>query len=686
MQSYSRVSVACEACRKRKRKCDGLRPTCSYCLERNRICEYTVEKRVKRRVDPDYVRTLEDEIAILKQELAQAPFSRRTILDDDMVHAQGEPKRSSEEDGAVAIHDSMTTAIEDVSALIWRMSLDNNGDASFIGPSGNFCFPVTHWDAADFREKRKAVATPTASTSGAPHIPAPWPDPINILGITNYLLDVFANLINPIQQFVDSETLDQLRGDDLSHGLRLVKTAALAAAALVADGPQSKAICDEAAAAFDKTALQLCRELPEISTIQSLSIMSWRELGLEQHNMAWMYNCSDFYGKAMCASLVLHLGLPVIITPDRGPASRAPGELSAESRTRDSRLRTLWSSVLMDRIATSLLGRNCLLPWKRIKCPSFLSAVGPSPSLDELAFDYQCRLWFIHDQYMDKIYSFDFSELSSTERSRLLLDARDQLLSFYRQIHPSLQLSRTSITTETPTPAVIYLHISYHMSFILIHRPYLKVAARNNPTIYRLALRSVTTAAASIVRLLRIHANILPLSLAPPFIVHSVLTAAVTHLCNATSTHNTLRSQSIAHFRVCFRALLVMQSRWVKATRAIRLLRGLAHRWRVMGALPLQYGFEAGGGGEAEETGWQQAEAEAEEGEREVERENEDEEREEDGRIVDTEENWPLAAEADAANSNFDGDEMEMFDSIRPETFVFDPEYRQWELSMGLEL
>lgn len=105
-----------------------------------------------------------------------------------------------------------------------------------------------------------------------------------------------------------------------------------------------------------------------------------------------------------------------------------------------------------------------------------------------------------------------------------------------------------------------------------------------------------------------------------------------------------------------------------------------------MGALPLQYGFEAGGGGEAEETGWQQAEAEAEEGEREVERENEDEEREEHGRIVDTEENWPLAAEADAANSNFDGDEMEMFDSIRPETFVFDTEYRQWELSMGLEL
>jgi hypothetical protein len=58
---------------------------------------------------------------------------------------------------------------------------------------------------------------------------------------------------------------------------------------------------------------------------------------------------TNSYGKAMCASLVLHLGLPVIITPDRETTSRAPGELSAESRIRDARLRTLWSSVLMDR-------------------------------------------------------------------------------------------------------------------------------------------------------------------------------------------------------------------------------------------------------------------------------------------------------------------------------------------------
>ena len=45
-----------------------------------------------------------------------------------------------------------------------------------------------------------------------------------------------------------------------------------------------------------------------------------------------------------------------------------------------------------------------MLPWKRIKAHPFISSIGPSPSLDELAFDHQCRLWFIHDQYMDRMY------------------------------------------------------------------------------------------------------------------------------------------------------------------------------------------------------------------------------------------------------------------------------------------
>ncbi|KAL2848586.1 hypothetical protein BJY01DRAFT_233883 [Aspergillus pseudoustus] len=685
MDSSSRVTVACETCRKRKRKvgspfrtglreqvgnsfiqCDGLRPACSFCLVRDRVCEYNTEKRIRRRVDPDYVRTLEDQIAVLKEELAQAQASTRTTSNEYGVQIDrgAECGNAGDNSSAVSIPPGMTTAIDDISALVWRMSIDNNGDASFIGPSGNFCFPVAHWDYSGPQYGKNATTSPgRGGIFSEATIQVLWSDQVGTQSVASHLLDVFARCINPIHQFVGCETLDQLRGDNLGPGLRLIKAAALAAGALFADDAQSKALGGEAAAIVDAAALQHCRQSPDISTIQALSIMSWRELGLEQHNMAWMYN-------SMCASLVLHLGLSVSITPEIEAAGSGSGTLSGESNTQKTRLRTLWSSVFMDRIATSLLGRNCLLQWKRINAPSFLSAVGASPSVDELAFDHQCRLWFIHDQYMDIMCLL-----------LQLLRAQHQLHAFYRNIHPSLQLSTNTTITTTQTLSILYLHISYHMSYILIHRPYLKDAAQNNPTIYRLAIRSVSTAATSIVRLLRIHTKILPFSQMPPFIVHSVLTAAMTHLCNATSTHQALRSQATAHFRVCFGALVEMQSRWVSAKRAVRLLRGLARRWRIMGALPLRYGFGIGANGE--ETGQEVLEGVAEREKAvagQVERESESE------KVIDVDEGtwqepwswpWPWAADGSVDNVRLDGEES--MSTILPDVLDFDPDFQEWD-------
>lgn len=57
-------------------------------------------------------------------------------------------------------------------------------------------------------------------------------------------------------------------------------------------------------------------------------------------------------------------------------------------------------------VSTSLMGRNCMLPWRRLEVPDFLQAVaGTVPTLDEVVFDHHCKLWFMHDQHMDKMYT-----------------------------------------------------------------------------------------------------------------------------------------------------------------------------------------------------------------------------------------------------------------------------------------
>ncbi|RAH42164.1 uncharacterized protein BO95DRAFT_476086 [Aspergillus brunneoviolaceus CBS 621.78] len=579
--SNSRVSVACETCRRRKRKCDGLRPACSLCITKRAVCQYNTEKRNRRRVDADYVRGLEDQIAMLKEELHRPQPVNAVTLTENVRLGRKEACANSHNNTAdpatvaSAIPDNMSTAIEDVSALIWRMSIESNGEEAFIGPSGNFCFPVSHWEDLSTGGQKHMPSTTIPS-------PSSWEQSsgssrTDIRSTTSYLLALFTQCVNPIHQFVDTETLNKLHGDHLNADLTLIKTAALAAGALYSDDAKSRTVGEEAAAVVDAMVMQHCRESPSVHTVQALSIMCWRELGLEEHNMAWMYN-------SMCASMALHLGLPVSMAQE---TKLSDAESSRSSRSVESALViSIHGSVY--RIATSLLGRNCMLPWRRIKTQFFISTVGPVPSLDELAFDHQCRLWFIHDQHMDRIYSFEFTSLSSAQKSHILLNARDQLYAFRRQVDPQIQLGRT----RAIVPSIIYLHISYHMSHILIHRPYLKQATQRS-SMYQLCVRAMSTAAASIVRLLREYRKVAPVDHMPPFVVHSVLTAAVTHLCNATSTYQALRSASTAQFRVCFHVLWVMQQRWVKARRAICLLRQLARRWQVMGALPLQHGFSA---------------------------------------------------------------------------------------------
>lgn len=57
-----------------------------------------------------------------------------------------------------------------------------------------------------------------------------------------------------------------------------------------------------------------------------------------------------------------------------------------------------------NRIATSILGRNCTVPWRRVRVPAYSTTFAKTAmSLEQVVFDQQCRLWNIHDEYMDQM-------------------------------------------------------------------------------------------------------------------------------------------------------------------------------------------------------------------------------------------------------------------------------------------
>ncbi|KAM5378180.1 hypothetical protein ACJA88_005914 [Fusarium oxysporum] len=228
VESRPRVAKACETCRRRKRKCDGNSP-CSSCLKNNIECVYVLE--------------------------------RPKSLEDDAAHT---------------VDDSQTSAINDVSSMMWRMNLHGSGETSFLGPSGSFCFPVTNHGI-----ETEAIR------------PEPQTESVQAL------LDLFRQHINSVHHFVPPHVIETLKAPQETLDGELLQVSVLAAASLFADS-QGQMHANRAEAIV----MECCRTIPNTVTAQALAILTWRELALENENNAWLYN-------SMAASLIVHLGLHV---------------------------------------------------------------------------------------------------------------------------------------------------------------------------------------------------------------------------------------------------------------------------------------------------------------------------------------------------------------------------------------
>ncbi|KLO81582.1 uncharacterized protein Y057_7560 [Fusarium fujikuroi] len=511
-ESKPRVAKACETCRRRKRKCDGNSP-CSSCVKNNIECVYVLERKRKQR-DSELVSNLEDQVLALKD------YVRKLEAACGYSNLPDFASSSLEDEGpAHIVDDSQSSAINDVSSMMWRMNI-HGGETSFVGPSGSFCFPVSGH-----------IETQSTSHEAQESV--------------QVLLDLFRQHINSIHHFVSSQAIETLKSPETLDG-ELLQASVLAAASLFTNS-QGQMYADQAEAIV----MRCCRTIPNVVTIQALAILTWRELALENENNAWLYN-------SMAASLVVHLGLHVSSLENVmqvGPPSDIDMSVDAGS----------------DELCLQIQNLH-LDAWTQLHDPM---------AKKDTVFDAHCQMWFIHDRYMDKIYSFEFGELEHFERHQLLSEARDHHMNFFRQMGRDLELRKNNMN-----PQVILLHMVYNMSLLLIHRPYLREPKES--TAHQLSVRTNMTSAHALVRLIRQYEKEARIEDAPFFAIHCILTAAVSLLLNATSTNSAIRGQSVHRFRICVDALDRMK-RWTRARRGLLLLRELANRWNVVSALPMRH-------------------------------------------------------------------------------------------------
>jgi hypothetical protein len=145
-------------------------------------------------------------------------------------------------------------------------------------------------------------------------------------------------------------------------------------------------------------------------------------------------------------------------------------------------------------------------------------------------------------------YAFNSTALEFSQRNRLLLAARNALLTFRRSVPASLNIlisAKASTLSCTPRSA-LFFQMSYQMSLLLIHQPYLR--ERTESTSFRLAPSTMTVAASNMTRYIHpfqkyyARANNFSLinDLQPPlptFVIHHILTGCIMHLLNGTSNN-----------------------------------------------------------------------------------------------------------------------------------------------------
>lgn len=154
--AQSRIAQACDRCRSKKIRCDGIRPCCSQCANVGFECN-TSDKLSRRAFPRGYTESLEERVRALEGEVREL----KDLLDEkdekiDMLskmHSNRCPSMSPASSPSLELKKELTPPREDVFRVqASPLLLDSNtSDSYFMGASSGRgfvgrCFIVARWD------------------------------------------------------------------------------------------------------------------------------------------------------------------------------------------------------------------------------------------------------------------------------------------------------------------------------------------------------------------------------------------------------------------------------------------------------------------------------------------------------------------------------------------------------------
>ncbi|KAK0202944.1 fungal-specific transcription factor domain-containing protein [Desarmillaria ectypa] len=626
------VSRACNACRRRKSKCDAMKPKCRICSLYNDECQYTTEQDGRKPVTKPYVDALKQRIRVLEtllrergiNELASLTESQPLAHDVAHEHEHRTAVGSSKDlDAEPEDKDSDAFSINDFG--INRLKIDDDtGELRQYGPTSAFMH-LPEPSVSSSSASMPLNATPlgasspysTSSSEYSGSTDFDWSRNLPVVDgfgrdVHDELIDMFFAYFNSWCYWVEPTLFrrDMTACLSLSAAPPLARTsqyssllhnAILSLAANYSDhtclGPRDRGamFASEAKRAIDSEA-----ESPMLSTVVGLMLLGSYHSGTARHGLGYMYA-----GMGLRMSQTLGLGIDC--------SKWIQKRLFTES-FKDDRDHTYYMCYIQDKLWGFYVGRSPTLKMSEVETPfppinkerdaalwmpvqlasqSCLiieddseedpDIMGVEPELQAICipswastnFLWTCKLAYIAERVADVVYHLR-ANISSARTQNLVSDLDIQLEKWYADLPEGLVLS----SKNRSPPHVIMLHAMYYFVVILLHRPfYIRGSSHGN----EFAVSRCSKASSRIVQLLDLYRECPGLRYAPITLTQITFTAGTSHLLGAVTQGNgRTEKQAIASLegaKTCLRALQAMGRSWQCATQSGEILSQLLVDW-----------------------------------------------------------------------------------------------------------
>ncbi|CAO3646166.1 unnamed protein product [Mucor hiemalis] len=570
-----RVSKACEQCRRKKVKCDGVQAVCSNCMSLGLQCTYK-ESTKKRGPPKGYIEAIEGKLHRLEALLGSItqeddPRSQAILaeLNSPLETAYGElvrPKPVLKTDDEPQ---PPTIKVDDANDNLGNLSVDESGQLRYYGKSSgfymlrgskNFQNGAFHFNSK--RHGQNVLANPLTD---------PYELPPNDL--SEHLLDLYFKHFYPLLPILHKRSfLESLESEKRPPHLLLNSIYAVASRISpdirVRSDPNLRDTAGDVF--FERARILLDFEWDgyKVSTVQALLLLSSHQNGALKNIRGWLYSGLAF---RMCQNLGLN---------------RNCDDWNLSPCEKEERKRVFYCCFVLDRLTCAMHGRAPMIDDRDYDTP-YPSIVDKDdehnkPTIMD-SFHQLIKLCEILGEILTQLYMVkgrkQVSQMSTPDTVISKLDR--SLNQWMAKLPASVQYRppNTRMAEKAPAPnlELCQIHMLFYTSLILLHRPFIPGPTQPSGTPSVFPSASICTFAAN--KILDIVESLMAegrLKNVNNYALYFMFTAGIIFINDALSSDSMFAFEAKISINKIIRAMDEVEKTWMTSARHCNILGELA--------------------------------------------------------------------------------------------------------------